>query len=87
MGWAGPAQPTGPDSAPNVLGRFRPKMYWADLGPKNYYPLLGQTRPRRLGWARIRLAQQSKRAGGIIFPPDPCMQNDIRSACREEKKK
>jgi hypothetical protein len=62
-------------------------MYWADLGPKNYYPLLGQTRPRRLGWARIRLAQQSKRAGGIIFPPDPCMQNDIRSACREEKKK
>ena len=34
MGWAGPAQPTGPDSAPNVLGRFRPKMDWADLGPK-----------------------------------------------------
>jgi len=35
MGWAGPAQPTGPDSAQKVLGRFRPKMDWADLGPKN----------------------------------------------------
>jgi len=32
----------------NVLGRSRPKTY----------SLLGQTRPRRLGWARTRLAQQ-----------------------------
>jgi hypothetical protein len=47
MGWAGPAQPTGPDSAqncwadfgPKLLGRFRPKMDWADLGPKEKYSL------------------------------------------------
>ena len=111
MGWAGPAQPTGPDSAPKLVGRFRPKMDWADLGPKKillgqirprrqgwsgppdwaglspkllgrFRPtmdwaelgpkkktLLGPTRPRRQGWARIHLAQQPKRAGGIISPP------------------
>jgi len=55
MGWAGPAQPTGPDSAQKMLGRFRPKMDWADLGPKNWYSSLGQTRPRRQGRARICL--------------------------------
>jgi len=35
-------------------------------------------------WARIRLAQQTKLAGGIICPPPSCMQNNIRSACRRE---
>ena len=49
MGWAGPAQLTGPDSAPKLVGRFRPKMDWADLGPKK--TLLGQIRPRRQGWS------------------------------------
>ena len=74
MGWAGPAQPTGPDSALNVLGQFRPKMDWADLGPKKKLlsssgpdPAqktgLGRTRPRRQDWARIRLAQ-TKTSGG-----------------------
>jgi hypothetical protein len=84
-GWAGPKQ----------LGRTQPQKCWADLGPKNglgrfrpryYYTLLGQTRPRRLGWARTSLAQQQTLAGGIIFPPPFCMQNVIRSACRNEKK-
>jgi hypothetical protein len=63
-------------------------MYWADLGPKkNYYTLLGQTRPRRLGWGRINLAQQQN-GRGELFSPRFCMQNAIRSACRgkEEKK-
>ena len=64
----------------NVLGRSRPK--------KNYYTLLGQTRPRRLGWARINLAQQQN-GRGELFSPRFCMQNAIRSACRgkEEIKK
>jgi len=35
MGWAGPAQPTGPDSAQKCWADFGPKMDWADLGPKN----------------------------------------------------
>jgi hypothetical protein len=84
MGWAGPAQPTRPDSAQKVLGRFRPKMDWADLGPKwigpisaqkTNIPLLGQDPP----------GPATKTGGGIIFP-HPCMQNAIRSACRERKK-
>ena len=63
MGWAGPAQPTGPDSAQNC---------WADLGPKQKaHYLLGQTRPRRQGWARIRLAQAKTGQGGNYFPPTP----------------
>ena len=63
MGWTGPAQPTGPDSAQNGLGRSRPKT-------KTHY-LLGQTRPRRQGWARIRLAQAKTGRGGNYFPPTP----------------
>ena len=47
---AGPAQTTGPGSAPKLVGRIRPKMYWADLSPKK--TLLGQTRPRRQGLVR-----------------------------------
>ena len=72
MGWAGPAQPTGPDSAPNVLGRFRPKMDWADIGPKTSIPF----------WAR----PSNKTGGGELFPPRSCMQNAIRSACRGKEK-
>ena len=33
MGWAGPAQPTGPDSAQNC---------WADFGPKWIGPISAQ---------------------------------------------
>jgi len=78
MGWAGPAQPTGPDSAQNGLGRSRPK--------KTKHYLLGQTRPRRQGWARIRLAQ-AKTGRGELFSPHPCMQNATRSACGEGNEK
>ena len=70
-----------------MLGRSRPKNGLDRFRPKYYCPLLGQTRPRRLGWARTSLAQQQTLAGGIIFPPPFCMQNVIRSACRNEKKR
>ena len=60
-------------------------MDWADLGPKEKYSLLGQTRPRRQGWARTRLAQTQNGRGELISP-HPCMQNAIRSACREGNK-
>ena len=99
MGWAGPAQPTGPDSAQNCWAEFGPKWI-GPISAQNKYSsgpdpaqktglvrpnqlgrtqskivgpisaqnglgrsrpktntLLGQTRPRRQGWARIRLAQ------------------------------
>jgi len=73
LGWAGPAQPAGPDSAPKVLGRSRPKNGLGRFRPKYYYSLLGQTRPRRQVWARIRL-DQAKTGGGELFSPHPCMQ-------------
>ena len=78
MGWADPAQPTGPDSA---------QWCWADLGPKNYHSLLGQTRPRRLGWARIRLAQAKNGQGGIISPPTPACRTLFVLHAEQEKKK
>ena len=34
MGWAGPAQPTGLDSAQKCWPDFGPKIDWADLGPR-----------------------------------------------------
>ena len=79
MGWAGLVRP-------NQLGRTQPKS----VGPisaqqKNSYPLLGQARPRRHGWARIRLAQQPKRAGGIIFPPP--LHAERYSFCMQRRKK
>ena len=65
MGWAGPAQRTGPDSAPKLVGRFRPKMDWADLGPKK--TLLGQIRPRRQGWSGPpRLGRTQPKISGPI---------------------
>jgi len=87
MGWAGPAQPTGPDSAQNCWADFGPK--W--VGPisaqkKTKHYLLGQTRPRREGWARICLAQ-AKTGRGELFSPHPCMQNATRSACGEGNEK
>ena len=95
MGWAGPAQPTGPNSAQNCWADFGPK--W--VGPisaqnglgqsrpkKTKHSLLGQTRPKRQGWARIRLAQ-AKTGRGELFSPHPCMQNATRSACGEGNEK
>jgi len=57
---------------PKVLGRSRPKYY---------YSLLGQTRPRRQD------PGPSQNGRGELFSPHPCMQNAIRSACREGKEK
>ena len=82
-GWAGP----------NHWAGLSPKQWWAEVGPKKCigpisaqkYSLLGQTRPRRLGWARTRLAQTQNGRGELISP-HPCMQNAIRSACREGNK-
>jgi len=74
LGWAGPAQRIGPDSAPKCVG---PREYGISL--------LGSTRPRRQGWARIRLAQQPKRAGGIIFPPP--LHAERYSFCMQRRKK
>ena len=90
MGWAGPAQPTGLDSAPKVLGRFRPKMDWADLGPKNNILFWARPGPEgrdgpgsawpinKTNWARTSLAQHKKLTGGIIFPHPP--------ACRRKRR-
>ena len=84
MGWAGPAQPTGPDSAQNCWADFGPKWI-GPISAQKKYSLLGQTRPRRQGWARTRLAQTQTGRGELISP-HPCMQNAIRSACREGNK-
>ena len=36
MGWAGPAQPTGPGSAQNWWADFGPKrLFWARPGPED----------------------------------------------------
>ena len=58
---AGPAQTIGPDSAPKVLGRFRPKMDWADLGPKNN--ILFWARPGPEDWAGPGPAWPSNKTG------------------------
>ena len=106
MGWAGPAQPTGPDSAqncwadfgpkwigpisaqkrlfwarpgpedraglsPKLLGRFRPTMDWAALGPKQK---LFWARPGPEDKAGPGSAWPSNQNGrGELFPPGPCM--------------
>ena len=56
MGWAGPAQLTGPNSAPKGLGRSQPNK-------KISYFCLGQTWPRQQGWARVSLAHKHIRTG------------------------
>jgi len=72
MGWAGPAQPTGPDSAPKVLGWSRPKMDWADLGPtKSDILFWARPGPERQGWARTSLAQQQNWRGELFSPHPP----------------
>ena len=81
MGWAGPAQPTGPDSAQKVLGRFRPKnglgpqtgiLLWARPGPE------GRTGPGP-AWPG------TKWAGGINFPPP--LHAERYSFCMQRRKK
>jgi len=72
MGWAGPAQPTGPDSAQKVVGRFQPKMDWADFGPNTIIFFWARRGPEdragpgfawpinKISWARTNLAQHKK---------------------------
>ena len=83
MGWAGPAQPTGPDSAQNC---------WADFGPKWVGPISAQKKLNIIFGARPGPEERAgpgsawpkpKRGGGNYFPPHPCMHNATRSACRE----
>ena len=85
MGWAGPAQPTGLDSA---------QKCWADFGSKMVGPISTQKKTNIPFWARPGpegragpgSAWPSNQNGrGELFSPHPCMQNAIRSACREEK--
>jgi hypothetical protein len=71
LNWAGP------DSAPKCVGPISAQQEYG-------ISLLGQTRPRRQGWARIRLAQQPKRAGGIIFPPP--LHAERYSFCMQRRK-
>ena len=54
MGWAGPAQPTGPDSAQNC---------WADLGPKKIFSS-GPDPAQKTGLGQDPPGPDSKRAGG-----------------------
>ena len=74
MGWAGPAQPTGPDSAQNCWADLGPKMDWADFGPNTI--ILFWARPGLEDWAGPGPAWPSnKRWRGELFSPHP-------SACR-----
>ena len=75
MGWAGPAQPTGPDSAQKCWADLGPKMDWAELGPNTII----------LFWARIRLAQ-AKTGGGNYFPPTPACRTLFVLHAEKEKK-
>ena len=74
-----------------VLGRSRPKkLYWANLGPKVYWADIGPQKKfssgpdpaQKTGLGQDPPGPATKRAEGINFPR-PCMQNAIRSACRE----
>ena len=79
MGWAG--------LSPKLLGRFRPKMDWADLGPKKLN-IIFWARPGPEDRAGPGSAwPKPKRGGGNYFPPHPCMQNATRSACGEGNEK
>ena len=49
-------------------------------GPEPVWPKEKKTQQC---WARISLAHQHNIRGGIIFPLPSCMQNFVRSACRE----
>ena len=76
MGWAGPAQPPGPDSAPNVLGRSRPKKLLSFSGPDPAQKTgLGQDPP----------GPAIKTGGGNYFPPRP-LHAERYSFCMQRRK-
>jgi len=61
LGWAGPAQLTGLDSAQKGVGQSRPN--------KVFYFRLGQTWPRQSGWAKVSLAHKHIRNGPELAWP------------------
>jgi len=64
VGWAGPAQLTGLDSAQKGVGRYRPIKDLGQSRPnKVLYFRLGQTWPKQPGWARVSLAHEHIRNG------------------------
>jgi len=71
MGWAGPAQPTGPDSAQKVLGRFRPKMDWADFGPNTIILFWARPGPEEGAGPGPTWPSDRRWRGGNYFPPHP----------------
>ena len=80
MGWAGPAQPTGPISAQNGLGRSRPKTKnTLSSGPDSAQKTgLGQDPPGPI---------QNGAGGGNYFPPTPACRTLLVLHAGKEKKK
>jgi len=87
MGWAGPAQPTGPDSA---------QKWWADFGPKCIGPISAKKKTNILFWARPGPEDRAgpgsawpkpKWAGGIIFPPPLHAERYLFCMQRRKRKK
>jgi len=85
MGWAGPAQPTGPDSAPKVLGRSQPKMDWADLGPTKS-DILFWARPGPEGRAGPGPTWSSNNTGGGNYFPPTLLHAERYSFCMQGTK-
>jgi hypothetical protein len=85
MGWAGPAQPTGPDSAPKVLGRSQPKMDWADLGPTKS-DILFWARPGPEGRAGPGPTWPSNNTGGGNYFPPTLLHAERYSFCMQGTK-
>ena len=79
MGWAG--------LSPKLLGRFRPKMDWADLDPKKLN-LLFWARPGPEDRAGPGSAwPKPKTGGGNYFPPTPACRTLLVLHAEKEKKK
>ena len=87
MGWAGPAQPTGPDSAQNCWADLRPKMGWADFGPKKKLTFSSGPDPaQKTGLGQDPPGPSQNGAGGIIFPPTPACRTLLVLHAEKEKK-
>jgi len=70
LGWSDPTDWAGLN--PKLLGRFRPKLGWADLGPKQKTNIFFWARPGPEDRAGPGSAwPKPKRGGGNYFPPTP----------------
>jgi len=87
MGWAGPAQPTGPDSAQNCWADFGPKWVGLISAQKKLTFSSGLDPAQKRGLGQDPPGPSQNGAGGNYFPPHPCMQNATRSACGEGNEK